>query len=350
MKKLKLIFEYFLLVIFSLVLCFQLKAQNPKFSQKTDTLSSVTYKTKYTPIPFAAYSPDTRLMFGGFLLRQFKPTHAGEETRPSNIQLTATYTLNQQINLSSSYTVLYPNERWMWKGEIGFKKFPKSYWGVGPSTLEEDELKVNYQMIKLKQTILKRIAENTYLGPQLRFSHMYKVSFKDLNDQPIAPPDVTGTEGSTNVGLGIVFNWDKRDNILTPTQNHYLELSTLFYSSLFQSEYGFQSYKIDARKYFSLKESGKEVLAFQALMLFTSGDVPFEEMGMVGGEIIMRGYFEGRYRDKNSIQAQMEYRRLISGRFAAVAFGAVGNVMPRLRDLKTDSTKWTLGAGLRYKL
>src|SRR5690606_6453168 len=222
--------------------------------------------------------------------------------------------------------------------------------GVGPGTTKEDELGVNYQNFKLKQTLLKRIAEDIYLGPQLQFSHMYNVSFKDLNDQPIPPPDVTGSEGSTNVGLGMVFHWDERDNILTPTRNHYLEFSTLFYSPLLQSEYSFQSYKIDARKYFSLKESGKEVLAFQSLMLFTSGDVPFEEMGMVGGEIIMRGYLEGRYRDKNSIQAQLEYRRLISGRFAAVAFGAVGTVMPRLRDLKTDSTKWTLGAGLRYNI
>jgi outer membrane protein assembly factor BamA len=216
--------------------------------------------------------------------------------------------------------------------------------------LNEDESRQNYKNIKLKQIILKRIADDIYFGPQLQFSHMYNVHFNDLKAQTIAPPEVTASEGSTNVGLGMIFNWDKRDNILTPTRNHYIELSTLLYSPLLQSEYGFQSYKIDARKYFSFRESGKEILAFQALMVFTSGDVPFEEMGMVGGEIIMRGYLEGRFRDKNCIQAQMEYRRLVSGRFAAVAFGAFGNVMPGLRDLKADNTKWALGAGLRYNI
>lgn len=117
-----------------------------------------------------------------------------------------------------------------------------------------------------------------------------------------------------------------------------------------QSEYGFQSYQIDARKYFSLNQAGKGVLALQSKMVFTAGDVPFEELGWIGGEVIMRGYFEGRYRDKNSIQTQVEYRKIIGGRFGVVAFGGLSNVMPTLSDLKIDNTKWTLGSGLRYNI
>lgn len=90
---------------------------------------STAYKTKYTPLPFVAYSPDTRLMFGGLVLRQFKPGRAGSETRPSNIQLTATYTLNRQLSLRTDQTVLFPQERWIWKGGISFKKWPENYWG-----------------------------------------------------------------------------------------------------------------------------------------------------------------------------------------------------------------------------
>jgi len=85
-------------------------------------------------------------------------------------------------------------------------------------------------------------------------------------------------------------------------------------------------------------------------MIFTAGDVPFEELGWIGGEVIMRGYFEGRFRDKHSIQAQVEYRRIILGRLGAVAFGGLSNVMPRLNDLKLDNTRWTLGGGLRYNI
>ncbi len=339
-RKYKILF----LLVTMLCLVFGLKIN----AQVSDSITS-NYKTKYTPLPFVAYSPDTRLMFGGFVIGQFKPNHAGDETRPSNIQLTATYTLNEQISLQAQNTIIFPKELWIWKGELGYKKFPQNYWGIGTNTLEEDELNVNYQEIKLKQSVLRKIKENIYLGPQLHFGHMYDVSFENLDNQPISFPELIGSEGSTNVGLGLVFNWDKRDNVLTPTRNHFVELSALFYST-FLGEYGFQSYKIDARKYFSLKKTGYEVLAFQTQMLFTTGDVPFDELGLIGGEVIMRGYMEGRFRDKHSLQAQMEYRRLISGRFGAVGFGAIGNVMPKIGDLELDKTKWTLGAGLRYNI
>lgn len=339
----------FIPMLLALVFCFCSNAQDSFPETKADTASS-SYKTKYTPLPYVAYSPDTRLMFGGFVIKQFKPGGAGEETRPSNIQLNAAYTLNQQIIASGFYTVIFPDEGWIYKGELGYRKFPKNYWGIGPDTGEDDELKVTFQNIKVKQSLLRKISEDTYIGPQLHFGYMYDVNFENQDDEPIAPPQVTGAGGSTNAGLGILFNWDKRDHVLTPTRNHYVELSALFYPTFLGSEFSFQSYRVDARKYLELSPSGKEVLAFQSLLVFTAGDVPFEELGMIGGEIINRGYFEGRFRDKHSVQAQMEYRRIIAGRFGAVAFGALGNVMPELGDLELGTTKWTVGAGLRYNI
>jgi outer membrane protein assembly factor BamA len=311
---------------------------------------STTYKTKYTPLPFIAYSPDTRLMFGGLVLRQFKPRRASSETRPSNIQLTATYTLNRQLSLRTDQTVLFPQERWIWKGGISFKKWPQNYWGVGPDTKEEDEVNVNYQSIKLSQRLLRKIANSSYIGPQLNFTHMYDVHFENSDEQPLPPPTVTGSEGSTNLGFGVIFNWDKRDNILTPTKNHFVELSALVYSTLWQSDFNFTSYTVDARKYYRLQPAGKGVLAFQTKMQFTTGSVPFEEMGLIGGENIMRGYLLGRFRDKHSLQAQTEYRQLVFGRFGAVVFAAMGNVMPKLQALEVANTKWAVGAGLRYNI
>lgn len=79
--------------------------------------------------------------------------------------------------------------------------------------------------------MLKKIATDTYLGPQLHIGHMYDVSFTNTDDAPVPTPSVTGAQGSTIIGLGMAFNWDKRDDVLTPTENHYVELSALFYST-----------------------------------------------------------------------------------------------------------------------
>ena len=193
---------------------------------QTDSLAlrrdsaETTYPAKYTVLPFVAYSPDTRLMFGGLGVRQFKLQGSGLETRASNVQLTATYTMNKQISIRLQHTVFLPNESWILNGQAIYSKFPKNYWGIGPHTQEEDKVKIDYQKIEMRQRALKKVAEDLYLGPQWHFIYRYDVEFEE------ARPPIAGTQGNLSNGLGIVFNWDKRDNVLTPTRNHYLELST----------------------------------------------------------------------------------------------------------------------------
>jgi outer membrane protein assembly factor BamA len=107
---------------------------------------------------------------------------------------------------------------------------------------------------------------------------------------------------------------------------------------------------LDARKYFDFDTHGKSVLAFQSLSKLNKGEVPFRDMALLGGSKMMRGYIEGRFRDKVGIQIQTEYRQFIKGRFGMVLFAAAGNVAPSLGDISFGKTKWTLGTGLRYNI
>lgn len=302
------------------------------------------YSTKYTFLPFVAYSPDTRLMFGGLALGQFKTRNAGIDTRSSNIQLSATYTLNQQLSLQLRHYIFYPGEHWIWNGETIYSKFPRNYWGIGPHTTEEDKMKISYRKVELRQEGLRKIGENLYLGPQWHFIHMYDLSFEEPR------PSVTGAEGGSSHGLGFAANWDRRDHVLTPTRNHFLRFSALFYSSLLFGDFDYQQFQLDARKYFSPGDGKTHVLAFQALLVSTFGEVPFEQLGFIGGENMMRGFIEGRFRDKHTLEAQGEYRRIVFGRFGAVVFAAIGNVAPAPNKFSTENIKWAAGAGLRYNV
>jgi hypothetical protein len=64
----------------------------------------------------------------------------------------------------------------------------------------------------------------------------------------------------------------------------------------------------------------------------------------------MRGLYEGRYRDKNVIAAQLEYRLPMWRRFGAVAFAGLGEVAPKIGNFELKSFKHTAGLGLRYQL
>ena len=310
---------------------------------------SLQFRTTYTPLPNISYSPDTRLVLGALVLAQFKPGEAGPETRASNALLSAAFSFNRQSSVEADYTIIFPQEKWFWKGYVSYQKWPESYWGVGPETREEDEITVEYQKFTFQQKYLHQWKPNLFIGPYLQYTNMFDVAFL-LEEEEIQAPAVTGAGGGANLGLGGSLIWDKRNSVMTPTRNHYLEFSTLFFSTNWFGDFNFQSYLLDGRKYYDLASGGKNVLAFQGRIEHTAGEVPFRELALLGGQEIMRGYMDGRYRDRTAVQAQTEFRRILIGRFGVVAFGAVGVVGPGFDDLRTDHLKWTAGGGLRYNI
>jgi hypothetical protein len=68
----------------------------------------------------------------------------------------------------------------------------------------------------------------------------------------------------------------------------------------------------------------------------------------VGGDKRMRGYLEGRFRDKNLALLQLEYRLRLSDRWAFAAFGSTAFIENSLTEFSIENAKWTGGAGIRY--
>jgi outer membrane protein assembly factor BamA len=64
----------------------------------------------------------------------------------------------------------------------------------------------------------------------------------------------------------------------------------------------------------------------------------------------MRGYYAGRFRDKNQGVLQAEYRVPLFGRMGAVGFAGIGNVGPELKDIDFKCLKYSYGGGLRIAL
>lgn len=67
--------------------------------------------------------------------------------------------------------------------------------------------------------------------------------------------------------------------------------------------------------------------------------------------MIMRGYYDGRYTDKNLLAFQAEYRFHLIGRFGMVVFSGVGRVGHTSNDVfSMKHLKPSLGTGLRYAI
>jgi hemolysin activation/secretion protein len=92
------------------------------------------------------------------------------------------------------------------------------------------------------------------------------------------------------------------------------------------------------------------VLALNGFVDFLSGDVPFQQLALIGGPRKMRGYFEGRFRDKNLWMFQAEYRWPIKGIFGMTFFANAASVAPDLNTLLSEQVHFAGGLGLRIRL
>lgn len=310
-----------------------------------------TYRNNIVPSPSFTYSPETDIVIGVFALYQFKTKKTDFETRPSNMTLYFASSFKNQIVASFEHNVLIsPEEDWYLKGLVQYKKWPESFYGLGPNSSEDSLVTIDYQFFTIDQKAYKNVGNRIFIGPQIKYINNYDVKVYTPRGDTILAKDITGTDGEDNLGLGIGVLDDQRNSMMTPTGNFYIEFSSFFYLKAWGNKENFITFLIDGRKYFDFKNNGKHVLALQGKALLTNGDVPFSELAKLGGKEIMRGYLEGRYRDKQYFQLQAEYRVNLVGRFGATTFAGMGNVMPKLSEFDPSEIKAAVGFGLRFNI
>ncbi len=109
--------------------------------------------------------------------------------------------------------------------------------------------------------------------------------------------------------------------------------------------------RTDLRHFFQLggAEDWRDVLGIHGRGYFASGDVPLVELGQLGSGEIMRGYYEGRYVDRNYIATQAEYRlNLKNSPFGFVGFASAGAVAPEVQSFELKTLRTAAGVGLRF--
>ena len=158
--------------------------------------------------------------------------------------------------------------------------------------------------------------------------------------------DPVGHQGGLSSGLGIAILHDSRDNLLNPQRGHFLDIEQQFFAPAFGSQFSFVRFGLDARTYIPIKK--KSILAFQAKLGLQSGQPPFRMLSLLGSANDMRGYYQGRYRDRDHYALQAEYRLPLFWRIGVAGFAGIGDVGRTPSDFLTSTTKYTLGGGLRF--
>ncbi len=295
-------------------------------------------------LPVAYYSPETKLAFGAGGGYFFRTSKDDPKLRLSSISTFMVYTLNKQFQMFVSPDIYLKKNEYRIQSSLAYSYFNDKFYGIGPDTTEDMEENYVSQSFLMNVNVQKKAF--AYLNAGMRYDFGYQ-KLVDVDEEGLLiTGDIPGSSGGNISGLGLFLSWDSRDNIYYSREGSYHQLLATFYSKALGSDYHFTKYLIDLRKYIPLFESHS--IALQGYFGFTAGDVPFQLLPLMGGPELMRGYYAGRYRDKNMVVLQMEYRIQLTGRFGIVGFAGVGNVADRLSHFDSAKIKHSMGLGLRY--
>ena len=308
-----------------------------------DSASVNPHKTQFIPLPIVYYTPETHVgygLLGAYLFR------AGANARTSNIDVAAIYTQNHQLVLDPTLTIFTRDEKYLIKANLLYTQFPEFYYGLGNDTRPGNRELIAYDSFRTYVKALRQVRRGWFLGVQQQYFRTFNVHRSSATPYPANT--LIGELGSRTNGLGISSIVDTRDNIYSATRGWYAEVSGLAYRRAFGSEYTFTNYLIDLRHYYSL--TPKTVVAWQAYANLNTGTVPFKQAATLGGSMLMRGYYNGRYRDNHAVILQAELRQRLSGRLGGVVFVSAGDVAHQLDEFSVGDLKMTGGAGLRFLL
>lgn len=328
---------------FSSVLIGGVLLWNSLFAQSVDSTAGQNSKNRIFGLPVVFFTPETSWGFGAAGIYAFR---VPGDTADSQIQALAVYTLQKQLLLYMPFQIRWKQNQFYSYGEVGYYEYVYQFYGIGnPAPLEAKEFyEVNFPRIRLN--LLRQVRSNLFVGLRYWLEN-YKITKVDP-DGLLANEDITGNQGGFISSPGLVSIYDSRDNVFFPGQGWYVETSIQHDNNWAGSDFRYTTFLVDASTYFTTP--WQHVIALNGYGVFQSGEPPFHLLAMLGGSRKLRGYFEGRFRDRNLLLGQIAYRSPLFWRIGAVAFLGYGGVAPRISEFALNNFLLAGGAGLRFTL
>lgn len=306
-------------------------------------------RRRIQPFPAIASAPETGLQLGATVLAVFEPA-SYRRARPASVVATAIRSAKGQTRLSVEGEHWSRDNARRLQGLLAWQRFPLPYYGIGATAPSEALETFTPTGVEAVASVQQRIRGAWYAVSTARFVSQDIVA-DSATGLVALDPALVGRDGGRVVELGAGLQRDSRDFLFNPTSGSFAQMTYAVSAEATGSEFSYQRLRVDARRYQHVGRG--HVLALQALVIGTTGEAPFDQLALVGGGDVMRGYVRGRYRDRWLSAAQFEYRSPMRRRLGAVVFAGAGTVAARASDMfdvQGARVLPTYGGGLRVQI
>jgi hypothetical protein len=317
-----------------------------------------TGRQQHAILPAVGYAEQTgfaAVLAGSYI---FYPVKINQENQaPSTLLASVTYSQYNQVIIPIAANIWSKNNTYNAVIDWRFMAYPSTTFGLGGNTKLSDGYTIDFDYIKLHESLLRKISKNLYGGLGLYYDRFWNVrEILDSDNMATTSFEKYGfSKQSTAVGLALRLLLDSRDNPLNASKGAYINMVERANFTFLGSDANWNSMLIEIRKYLHFPASSKNVLALWSYNWLTlGGKPPYLLLPSTGWDDFFntgRGYIQGRYRAKDMVYLEGEYRFSVTnnGLLGMVVFA---NSQSFSRNINQQFHLLTpaFGTGIRIKL
>lgn len=317
-----------------------------------DTVQVAVGKPFVWIIPAVGYTQQTR----GLLQLTGNVAFQSPGANMSTILAALAYTQNRQAILTITSSVWTEGNQLNWVGDWRLMHYPQDTYGLGMHTSTDRAVAMDYEYLRLYQSVLRRLLPNFYGGLGYQLDYHWNIDSRQ-DGRPVYrisdyEPGVTGR--SVSSGATATLLYDNRGNAINPEGGSYASLLLRQNLQALGSDANYQALLLDLRHYLPLGNS-RNILAFWSYNAFTlHGRPPFLDLPSTGWDTynnLGRGFIQGRFRGRNLLYGEAEYRFGLTrnGLLGAVVFANAQTVTESPAN-HFDKLVPAAGLGLRIRM
>lgn len=330
--------------------------KSKKHGKRNDTLSAKSKNRNFflTLLPAAGYTLQTG--FAGLMSANIGYyTDKGPEAKISTISTSITYSQYNQVIFPLYADLWSKGGGYNFISDNRFISYPSNIFGLGGATDPNKDHTIDFNQIKLHQTVLKRIRNDFYAGIGFYYDRFWNIKVIEPQTRLInvfLQKEIGTSE--TAIGPTIRLLYDSRINQINSEKGLYINTVLRQNFTELGSDDEWASLLIDARTYINFPKGSKNTLALWSFNWLTpAGDPNYLLLPSTGWDDQYntgRGYIQSRFRGKQMTYFESEYRFRVSssGLIGGVVFFNVEKFFGNLKPY--DNFLPGYGAGLRVKL
>lgn len=301
-------------------------------------------KIDFSVVPTIYYTPSTSVGLALAAVGLYRLDRQTRNIPPSRLSIYANVSITGHYRVGVTSENIFRENRNRLDCRVDVGALPTRFWGIGydaaVSNVSTSYIANNY---RIGLRYVHRFFKSLYVGSAASFDYVDSRKVKPEMEHLLdgRNPSIVATT------LSLLAEYDSRDSKVSARRGIHLALrgdvrpeplgnahSTSYGASLTLDM--FQPLWRDA------------VLAVDLYGEYNDGSTPWQLYPTLGGASRMRGYYEGRFLDRNAVMVQAEVRQRLWKQFGVVAWGGAANLFSN--SFVWKNTLPSYGLGVRFEL